>query len=142
MEDDEIRSGNFSLIRYGGTHGEDIETVAILDIEGDNYTFEPYAPEYDFTITEHLPRDKAFQEAMRFVRWHHAFLRAEVTKITDRQGIALGYEFRPLYMPSRFGLIDVLHTSYELRGEKIFVYVNLKRNINNVFERDRGIDDH
>lgn len=48
-KDADIR-GSFALILYGSRHLNDIETVAILDIEGDSYSFEPYAPEFDYKI--------------------------------------------------------------------------------------------
>lgn len=69
-------AGDFSLILYGGTHGEDVETIAVLDLEGDEYTFEPFAPEFDFTIKEHLNSEDALREAFSFVSFHNWFWRA------------------------------------------------------------------
>lgn len=39
--------GSFTLIFYGGRHINDLETAVFLDKEGDQYEFEPYAPEFD-----------------------------------------------------------------------------------------------
>jgi hypothetical protein len=42
--------GVFTLILYGARDINDIETVAILDLEGDQYTLEPYAPAFDYKV--------------------------------------------------------------------------------------------
>jgi hypothetical protein len=42
--------GVFTLILYGARDINDIETLVLLDIEGDQYTLEPYAPAFDYKI--------------------------------------------------------------------------------------------
>ncbi len=39
-------SGVFTIILYGN----DLETIAILGKEGERYTFEPFAPEFKYTV--------------------------------------------------------------------------------------------
>ena len=118
-------TGVFRLILYGGRHIDDIETVAILDKEGDEYTFEPYAPEYDYKIKEGLPDRKALDEAEEFVSWHDSFYRSQLSRILDDSGGVIGYEVRPLYQPLTFGVADVLDVDYWLRDGKVIVTIGL-----------------
>jgi hypothetical protein len=48
-------TGTFILILYGGRFSDDVETIAILDLEGDGYTLEPFAPDFDFRIKKGVP---------------------------------------------------------------------------------------
>ncbi len=116
IKDEKTITGSFTLILYDSRHSEDIETIAVLDSEGDEYIFEPYAPEYDFTMRVHVTGEKALKEALSFVSWHNSFRHAQWSSITDKQGRILGYELRPLYSPLTFGISDVLNVNYSLKG--------------------------
>ena len=48
-------SGTFTAILFGGAHHDDLETVAFLDMEGDQYTIEPFGPDFDYFMKENLP---------------------------------------------------------------------------------------
>jgi hypothetical protein len=78
-KDADIR-GSFALILYGSRHLNDIETIAILDMEGDRYGFEPYAPEFDYKIKRGIPAKEALEEAERFVSWHSSFYRTQLSR--------------------------------------------------------------
>ena len=49
VKEDDVK-GVFTLILYGARDINDIETLAILDREGDQYTLEPYAPAFDYKV--------------------------------------------------------------------------------------------
>lgn len=136
IKDEKTITGSFTLILYGGRHSEDIETIAVLDSEGDEYIFEPYAPEYDFNTRMHVTGEKAFKEALSFVSWHNSFRRAQWSSITNKQGRILGYELRPLYSPLTFGISDVLKVNYSLKGKKVVIYIRLKPFVDKTFERN------
>ena len=118
-------AGSFTLILYGSRHSNDIETVAILDIEGDGYSFEPYAPEFDYRIKKGVHAKEAFKEAEHFVSWHSSFYRTQLSRIIDEKGVTIGYELRPLYRPLTFGVSDVLDVDYIKRGDKVIVKIKL-----------------
>ncbi len=119
-------TGVFTLILYGGRFSDDIETIAILDYEGDQYTFEPYAPEFDYGIKKGIPAKEALGVAKKFVSFHNSFWRSQLSKIIDNKGSTIGYEVRPLYWPTTFGLSDVLEVNYWLKeGNKIKVTIRL-----------------
>ena len=44
----EEMKGSFTLILYGGSYLDDLETIALLDSEGDQYVLEPFAPDFKF----------------------------------------------------------------------------------------------
>lgn len=66
--------GVFTVILYGARDINDIETVAILDFEGDQYTLEPYAPSFDYKVTKGLSEKAALEEAHKFISYHNALV--------------------------------------------------------------------
>jgi hypothetical protein len=122
----EVIRGTFTVILYGGRFSNDIETVAILDLEGDQYTFEPYAPEFDYRIKKGLSAEEALHVATSFVSGHHDVWTTIVSRILDYNGTTIGYEVRPIYHPLAFGLSDVLDIDYSIKGTKVRVMIRLK----------------
>lgn len=118
-------TGTFTLIFYGGRYSNDFETVAFLDLEGDDYTFEPYAPEFDYRVKKGVPAKEAFKEAEQFVSQHPDFSRSLLSRILDKKGKTIGYELRPLYYPLRFGVSDILDIDYWIKDGKIKIIIRL-----------------
>ncbi len=104
--------GTFTLILYGGRYSDDLETIAILDLEGDYYHFEPYAPDFDYRIKKGIPAKEALAEAKKFVSFHNSFWHSQLSKILDNNGNVIGYELRPLYLPVTYGVSDILDVNY------------------------------
>lgn len=122
--------GTFTLILYGGNYSDDLETIAILDYEGDQYNFEPYAPEFDYRIKKGVPGKEALEEAKKFVSFHNSFWRSQLSRIVDNKGDTIGYELRPLYLPFTFGVSDVLEVNYWLKeGNKVKVTIKLIKSV-------------
>jgi hypothetical protein len=113
---DEIK-GTFTLILYGHGYLDDLETLAILDAEGDRYVLEPFLPDFDYRIKKGIPAREALKEAEGFVNFHPSFWRSQLSRVVDREGNAIGYEVRPLYRPFTFGVSDVLDVNYWLKAE-------------------------
>jgi hypothetical protein len=128
VKEDAVK-GVFTLILYGARDIGDIETLALLDIEGDEYTLEPYAPAFDYKIKKGLSEKTALNEAYKFIGYHNAFLRPQVSKIIDRKGNTIGYEVRPLYIPFVFGRSDVLEVDYWLKGDTVRVTIKIALSI-------------
>jgi hypothetical protein len=125
---DEV-TGTYDLILYGGRHINDLETVAFLDKEGDQYKFEPYAPEFDYKIKRGIPAKEALKEAKKFVSFHNAFWRSQLSRILDEKGNVIGYELRPLYRPFVYGRDDLLEIYYRIKGDKVIIEINLTPDI-------------
>jgi hypothetical protein len=138
VPDTETVKGSYDLILYGNRYGDDLETVAILDNTSDTYTFEPYAPAYDYTIKRGLRANEALQEAANFVSLNSAYWTNRIKRISDREGNVLGYEVRPLYHRHQYGYSDVINVNYLLKGETVSVYVSLKSS----FERSLRKREH
>ena len=119
-------AGTFTLITYGGRYFNDVETIAFLDLEGDRYTLEPYAPEFDYKIVKGLSSEDALKEAEEFASWHPDFWRSQLSRILDDKGQTIGYELRPLYHPYAFGLSDVLDIYYITKDNKVIIYIKLE----------------
>ena len=122
---DEEVTGSFTLILYGGRHANDLETIAFLDKEGDQYEFEPYAPEFDYKVRKGVSAADALKEARRFVSFHSAFWRSQLSKILDEKGNIIGYEVRPLYRPFIYGRADLIDVYYRIKDEKVIIYIKL-----------------
>jgi len=121
---DEMK-GTFTLILYGGSYLDDLETIALLDSEGDLYVLEPFAPDFDYRMKKGVPAQEAFKEAEEFVNFHPSFWRSQLSRILDKEGKAIGYEVRPLFRPFIFGISDVLDVTYWLK-EKGRVKVTIR----------------
>jgi len=121
--------GTYRLILYGCTHLNDLETFAILDKEGDRYTFDPYAPEFNYKAKTGLTSKEALEEARNFITCNSGYSRPQLSEIVDDEGNTLGYELKPLYLSFFYSLSDVLDTYYFLNGDKVIVSIRLKRSV-------------
>ena len=122
--------GTFTVILYGGAHADDLETVALLDNEGDQFTLEPFAPDFDYVIRKGLSAEEALKAAEKFVTFHSSFWRTQLIKIINPEGNTVGFELKPLYLPFIYGTSDVLDIYYwPKKGGKIKVTIKLKPSI-------------
>ena len=110
---------------YGG--------VAIIDVEGDDYTFEILASRYNYSVKTNLTADQAMDETAQFI----ATWRKEMRIILDDSGTIIGYEIRPLFQMSRFGRSDIFDTTYRPAGNTIIVTVDLESTVRGMYEYDR-----
>jgi hypothetical protein len=129
-------AGTYTLFLHGVRYSDDVENVAILDKEGDMYSFEIYAPEYDYSVQKGLPAKEALEEAERHVGHHRDFMRSRLSKIIDKEGNIIGYELRPLYHLDRFGQSDILYIDYMTKDNRVITTIRLKEYLR---ERDREI---
>jgi hypothetical protein len=119
-------TGTFTLILYGGNYFNDVHTIAFLDSEGDQYTFEPYAPEFEYRLVKGLSAKEALDKAQNFVSTiDNCFLRSQLSRVFDQNGKTIGYEVRPFYNPICYGLTDVLDVSYWNKNGKIVIRIRL-----------------
>jgi len=82
--------GTFTVILYGARDYNDLETIAILDYEADQYTLEPYAPKFDYKIKKGLSAREALAEAYKFTSYHPSFWHSQLSRIIDQKGATLG----------------------------------------------------
>ena len=117
--------GIYSVIFYGCNFFEDFETIAFLDKEGDQYSFEPFAPDFKYRVKKGMAATEALAAAKEFVSCNTAFRRAQLSGVIAPNGEILGYEVRPLYDPFTFGFSDVLYTYYWMKGDKVVITIKL-----------------
>lgn len=118
--------GTYTLILYGGNYSGDIHTVAILDREGDHYTFEPYAPSFNYKAIAGQTAGHALPRAEQFIRGNPSYQSESLRNILDPEGNIIGYELRPLYLPFVYGTSDVLDIDYWMKEDKVIVTIRLK----------------
>lgn len=131
----------YSLILYGGRHSNDIETIAIFDIEGDKYTFEPFAPDFDYSIHKGLSSEEAMNIAKKFISSHFAFRNSQLSKVMDKDGNVIGYELRPLYYPLVFGISNLIDVDYWQKNGKIKVTIFIKPSVERLIHDLNGSRD-
>lgn len=119
-------AGTYTLLLYGGRYIDDLENVAILDKEGDRYSFEIYAPEYDYTVKKQVPAREAFAEAEKHVGSHSSFFRSALRAILDPESNVIGYELRPLYHIVEFGQHDILYINYSVKDDTVITKIRLR----------------
>jgi hypothetical protein len=117
--------GKFTLLLYGSNSPNDLANIAILDKEGDPYSFEIYAPDFSYTVQAGLNAAQALQEAERFVRRNIQSERFRLHRVLSPAGAGIGFELRPLYSVGTFGRDDILNIRYSIRDRKIVVRVDL-----------------
>jgi hypothetical protein len=117
--------GEFTLLLYGCSSPDDLANIAILDKEGDPYSFEIYAPDFSYTIKAGLSGAEALQEAERFVRCNVRSERSRLCRVLSPAGAGIGFELRPLYSLAAFGKDDVLDVRYLIKDRKIVVHIEL-----------------
>ena len=140
---DSAISGTYTGIFHGCNFLNDLETIVLLDKEGDQYTIEPYSPEFNYKVHKGFNASDAISEANRFVNCSSSFSNSRISSILSPDGRILGYEIRPLYSPFRYGVSDVLYTNYQISGNKIIVTIRLipsvERMLHDDIENGRGI---
>ncbi len=117
--------GKFTLLLYGSSSSNDVANIAILDMEGDPYTFEIHAPDFTYTVQEGMDAAQALQVAERFIRRNIRSERSRLHRVLSPAGAAVGYELRPLYPVVVFGKDDVLDVRYQVKDRKIIVSIEL-----------------
>jgi hypothetical protein len=118
-------TGTYSVILYGANYSDDIATVALLIREGGEYTFDIFAPDYNYRTIKGVPAADAVKTAEKFVSWHPDFARLQTSRIMDIKGRVIGYEVRPLYRQTTFGMEDVMYVDYFLEDNKVVVHIHL-----------------
>jgi hypothetical protein len=130
LKDGKGLTGTFTVILYGANHIDDIATVAILDIEGDGYEIELFAPDFTFVVNEGQSAGEAMDSARHHVSFHPVFLRAHLRKILSHDGSVIGYELRPVYYPLAHGVSDVMKVHYfMMEGGKVRAHIRLKDSV-------------
>lgn len=138
VREEGITSGTFRVILFGCGYLDDPETIAFLDREGDEFVFEPYAPDFKFRVGEGIPAAEALEMARHFVACSSSFSRSRVTAIRDDAGRTLGYEVRPLYLPLTYGVDDLLRVYYLLRTDRVLIDVWLITSVEHMLHGGDG----
>ncbi|MGE5239288.1 MAG: hypothetical protein ACM3ON_10830 [Chloroflexota bacterium] len=122
-------TGTYTLILFGGNYMEDLQTVAFLDKEGDQYTLAPYAPDWQYTVQKGVAAKDALAKAEQFVSINPSFRSVHLAKILDEKGGVIGYEVRPFYLSTTYGATDVLDVWYALQGTTVNIHIHLKEHV-------------
>jgi hypothetical protein len=121
--------GVFTLILYSGSWPQMIGNVAFLDREDDRITFEPYAPDFDYKIFKGIPAKEAIARAEAFVSTHSSFHHSQLACIRDEYERIVGFEMRPVYLPTTYSTSDSLFIDYSLRDNKIIIHIRINPDV-------------
>ena len=122
-------SGEITLFLYRDVYRLE---AAILDIEGDDYTFEMTGSGHNYTVEKSVPAELAVKKAVGLMRSQ----RNRLKKILDDNGHTIGYQFSPVYGIFRYGSTDILDVDYRIEDKKVSVTVDVKNTIRDRYYRD------
>jgi hypothetical protein len=138
-QDSEVAK-TYTVILYGCNFFNDLETIAFLDREDDQYTFEPYAPDFKYRVKKGVAATEALTGAENFASCNGSFKRAQLKSIIAPNGDILGYEVRPLYYSFAYGAEDILYTDYRVKGDTVVIKIWLNPSIENMLQGGNGED--
>lgn len=118
-------SGTFNLIGYGCNFLDDPETVVFLDRADDQYTFEPYAPDFKFRVKKGLSSADALTEARSLSGCSSSFRDIEVRSIIGPAGDLLGYELTPLHRSFATGFERLVETNYWIKRNTVMIMIRV-----------------
>jgi hypothetical protein len=126
-------SGTYTVMRYGNSSYEEYDSFALIVPESGKYTFEIYKPSFDYRSSTGLTANQALDMAKTFVGRHPEFARSQISGIISPGGEVIGYEVRPLYKQTRFGMEDLITVSYLLKENNVIeVRIDLDEKVKNV----------
>lgn len=127
-------NGLFTLFLY--SEYEEMH-VAILDIEGDQYTFEMSGSPYNYDVFSGMEAETAVESAVKFI----SSQRNHWTKIIGPDGSVIGYDFRAIYNSFRYGVRDILEVTYRIEDTKVIASIDFKHTIKKrIYRRILGGD--
>ena len=112
-----IITGTYTLILYQDKAYFELLTIAFLAAEG--YTFQPYAPEFNYGVTPNMDGREALDVAQAFIRKNPDYMSTSISKILDPAGTTIGYEIMPLYRAFNYGTSNVMTITYTLKAPGI-----------------------
>ncbi|MGO9614198.1 MAG: hypothetical protein ACLPX5_14365 [Dissulfurispiraceae bacterium] len=123
-------TGTYTLILYQDKDYFGLLTIAFLAAEG--YTFQPYAPEFNYGVTPNMDGGEALKVAQAFIRKNPDYMSTSISKIVDPAGTTLGYEIMPLYRAFNYGTSNVMTISYILKAPGIVqIHLDLLSQVKN-----------
>ena len=132
--------GTYRVIYYGCNFLSDFETAAFLDLEGDGYTFEPFAPDFNYRVSGGLTAKEALATAEKFLRCNTAFSQAQLRSIPSPSGRTIGYEVQPIYQPFVYGGGEALRIDYRLQDGRVLIYIQPAAWVERMLSGGRGRD--
>jgi hypothetical protein len=121
-------TGVFTLFLY--SEYQEIE-IAILDIEGDQYTIEMSGSQYNYVAARGVTAESAVKSAVGFINSQRTWW----SRILAPDGSVIGYDLRARYNTLHYGIPDILDVSYWIEDEKVIVEVDIKQSIRKSFYR-------
>lgn len=133
--------GVFTLLLVGASYNNDAERVAILDLEGDAYTFQPVMPDYRFTKVPGLTAAAALAQAEKYLALHCAYNGYRLKSLALPEGKTVGYELIPDLPAALCEYGNVVTVGYRVGDDGVIkVYTHLVMpTINDSFSGDGGL---
>lgn len=118
--------GVFTMLLTGASYDNDPERAAILDLEGDGYTFQPVMPPYQFKKLTGLTAPAALPQAEKFLALHCAYNGYRLKGLTLSDGKIVGYELVPDLPAALCEYGNVVIVGYQVEADGVIkVYTSL-----------------
>ena len=118
--------GVFTLLLAGASYDNDPERVAILDLEGDGYTFQPVMADYKYSKVAGLTAAAALSQAEKYLSVHCAYNGYRLKSLALPDGKIVGYELIPDLPGALCEYGNVVMVSYKVGADGVIkVYTHL-----------------
>lgn len=132
--------GLFTMLLTGASHNNDSERVAILDLEGDAYTFQPVMPAYQIKKMAGLTALAALPQAEKYLALHCAYNGYRLKSLALPDGKIVGYELIPDLPAALCEYGNAVITGYRVGGDGVInVYISLAMPKGNELFSDLGV---
>ena len=119
-------TGLYTLTLYREEEYFGLKTIAFLVPEGNGYSLEPYAPEYDYSTISKISGQEGLRLAIALFTKNRDYTNYEIRRISDPGGKTVAFEIRPLYDTTVEGRSDVMWVEYRLSsGGAVDVHIHL-----------------
>jgi predicted small secreted protein len=133
VSEPETISGSYDLILIGGAHANDPDRIAIYDIPGDGYEFQPVTEPYRIKRFPALSSQAALEKTTEFFSEHCAYNGFLTKELTLPATGSIGFEMVPDY-PTLFCIdgneISVSYKNKDGGVIKVYTWLMLKEGEN------------
>jgi hypothetical protein len=129
LSEPEKISGSYDLILIGGAHANDPDRIAIYDIPGDGYEFQPVTEPYRIKRFSALSSQAALEKTTEFFSEHCAYNGFATRELALPSTGSIGYEMVPDYPRYLCEYGNKIIVSYKEEGDgviKVYTWLTLK----------------
>ncbi|HMK44919.1 MAG TPA: hypothetical protein VK445_12360 [Dissulfurispiraceae bacterium] len=129
--------GSYTLLLHGGQYYNDLENIALLDREDDEYTLAFDSAAFRYVVKPGMQGPEAVAYAKQALMYHPMTSGLQISRLTAPTGQTIGYVLIPQYWITEFGYHQVIDVWYTWRDKTLLVHARLKPDVHDQLEGNR-----